>query len=85
MATVKKARLKGKIQALLTQNFPNARLMLDESKPLNKVSGMLIWGGFDGMEQIDRQSKLWRVLRSNLSPDEQLKITAILTMTPAER
>lgn len=37
------------------------------------------------MEQIDRQQKLADVIQANLPRDEQVRITAILTVTPDER
>jgi len=55
-----------------------------EPRPPRKVGGFLIWDGFSGLEQIERQNRLWGVLRERLSRDDQLRITAILTATPAE-
>ena len=85
MAAVKNHSFRNKVSQLLVRSFPDARISIDEAKPSKKLSGIVVWPGFDGLEQVDRQSRLWKVLRSKLSPEEQLKITAILTMTPAER
>jgi hypothetical protein len=76
---------KRKLSKLVGGQFPGAKVSLDQAKPAEKVGGMIVWDGFEGMEQVDRQNRLWKVLRANLSRDEQLMITAILTMSPSER
>jgi acid stress-induced BolA-like protein IbaG/YrbA len=75
--------LRKKISKVLRQKFPDARVSLDQ--PGERVSGMMVWKGFEGLEQLDRQDRVWKVLRAKLSRDEQLRIAAILTMTPLER
>lgn len=55
------------------------------AKLLEKFSGLVVWKGFEGLDQVDRQRQVWKVLRSQLSRDEQVRITAVLTLTPAER
>jgi hypothetical protein len=77
--------LRAKLRRILAQAFPNARVQLDHSKASDKYSGMMLWDGFDGQDQVDRQTRLWEVLRARLSPEEQQRVTAILTLTPAER
>ena len=66
------------------RNHSSASTAVAERSP-GKVSGFVVWKDFEGMDQVDRQGRVWDVLRAELSPDEQLRITAILTMTPAER
>lgn len=75
--------LRRKLFRVLKAEFPKADISLDQ--PGTKVSGLIVWQGFEGLEQVDRQSRLWKTLRSSLSRDEQLKISAILTMAPVER
>lgn len=72
------------VQRILELEFPGSTAILDPASPLEKVGGLLIWNGFDQMEQIDRQRKLMAKLREKLSRDDLLQITAILTLTPAE-
>jgi hypothetical protein len=76
---------KRKLSKLLGRHFPSAKISLDQAKPAEKIGGMIIWDGFEGMDQVDRQNRLWKALRANLSPEEQLMITAILTMSATER
>lgn len=78
-------KLNTTLARVLSESFPEAKVKIDRSKPSEKFGGLVVWKGFEGTDQVDRQGRLWKVLRQNLSRDEQLKITAILTMTPAER
>ena len=77
--------LMNRLRNLLDAEFPEAKVELEQASPAEKVGGFLIWSGFDGMEQIERQQRLADVIRSKLSRDDQIRITAILTVTPDER
>jgi hypothetical protein len=48
------------------------------------VSGFVLWEGFDELDQVDRQQKLWGAIRSGLSEEEQDSVSAIFTLTPME-
>ena len=74
-----------KLKNLLRSEFPGSREDLEWYPPRNrKVGGALIWDGFQGLEPLDRQRRVWTVLREHLSRDDQLRITAVFTFTPAE-
>jgi hypothetical protein len=73
-----------RLRRLLEQHFPNAEIELERATPAQRVGGMLTWAGFEEMDQTERQAALWRVLREGLSEEDQGRITAILTVTPAE-
>jgi hypothetical protein len=73
-----------RLYELLHAQFANSELTLEQVPGLQRVGGLLAWEGFEGLEQMDRQRHLWQVLRASLPPEDQLRITAILTMTPAE-
>lgn len=78
------ATLKDKVDALVTTYLPGATTELEEIPLLEKLSGQVVWEGFSGKLQRDRQRELWSVLRNNLSPQEELALSAILTLTPEE-
>ena len=48
-----------------------------------KISGLIAWEGFEGMEAIDRQSGLYALLRKRLGAEAQ-RLSLIFTYTPAE-
>jgi hypothetical protein len=73
-----------RLERLLQDRFEGAKVDFEPPEPEGRVHGFLIWGGFEGHEQLRRQRHLWRVLRKELSPDEQASIGALLTVTPSE-
>lgn len=48
-----------------------------------RLSGHVVWSGFEGQEPVDRQQRLWGLLRERLGPDSQ-KIAILLAYTPHE-
>ena len=72
-----------KLKSLFTQHFSASDLEVEPAGN-NRVGGFLIWEGFSGLEQIERQRKVWKFLRQELRPEEQFMISAILTLTPEE-
>lgn len=77
-------RLKRELEQWLPEQFPGAEVSLELGRPGTKLSGILAWKGFDGLEPIDRQSLLWRALRAHFSREDQLRISILITLTPAE-
>ena len=73
-----------KLTTLLKAEFDAADVQLMPTPYMGKVAGFLVWSGFEGLEQIKRQNRLWKVLRKKLTPEELLKVSAILTFTPEE-
>lgn len=72
-----------RLTELLGQHFAQGEIEFEVAGP-RRVGGLLVWDGFIGREQIERQRALWRVLREYLTPEEQLQVSAILTLTPEE-
>ena len=68
---------------LLEQQYPGAQVDVGFAYGAEKLNGSLVWAGFDGLEQIDRQRLLGAYLRAALGPDAQ-RVSTILTYTPHE-
>ncbi len=68
---------------LLEQQYPDAQVDVDFAYGAEKLSGYIVWSGFDGLEQIDRQRLIANRLRTLLGRDAQ-RISTILTYTPHE-
>ena len=79
------ADLIDRLRDLLSKAFPGAEVELEQARPAEKIGGSLIWSGFEGMEQIDRQQKLAQVIRDALPREDQISITLILTLIREER
>lgn len=71
------------IADLLHNHFPGSEVEMERIGD-ERFSGFLIWDGFAGREQIERQRAVWAMLRQSLSTEEQRKVAAILTLTPEE-
>lgn len=77
-------RLKRELEQWLPEQFPGSEVSLELGRSGAKLSGILVWKGFDGLEPIDRQSLLRHAFRSHLNREDQLRISLIITLTPAE-
>ncbi len=77
-------RLRQQLEQWLPEQFPQAEIRLDPARRGQKIGGILAWDGFAGLEPIDRQGLLWHALRSRFDRDDQLGISSIITLTPAE-
>lgn len=77
-----------KLIKVLISAFPGATILIEnESKfdPASKISAELIWDGFSGMDQIDRQVMLYLVKRDELTLQEFCMTDFIMTLTHAEK
>jgi acid stress-induced BolA-like protein IbaG/YrbA len=73
-----------KLTDLLHAGFPGSDVEIEIAVPGQRVRGLLVWNGFQGLEPIERQDRVWDFLEKQLSRDEQLGITTMLTLTPEE-
>ncbi|MBM3957740.1 MAG: hypothetical protein FJ313_06770 [Gemmatimonadetes bacterium] len=74
-----------KLRKMLVDGFPGAEVR-DLGRPPegSRIGGVLLWKRFEGLDQIDRQQAVWRLLRARLTPEEQQEIGLIMTLTPHE-
>jgi len=80
------AELTQKVKQLVCKHFDGAELPeLESAAPGGRIGGVLIWKGFDGHDQVERQEMLWDLLRQNLERDDLQMISLIMTLTPQER
>ena len=77
-------RLRQQLELWLPGQFPQAEIVLDPARRGQKIGGILAWDGFAGLEPIDRQGLLWRAIRTRFNREDQLGISSIITLTPAE-
>ena len=72
-----------KVKALLQERFPGADMDVEASPYSEKVSGYLVWNGFEDLEQIDRQDLVISWLRQQLGAEAR-HVSVILTYSPNE-
>jgi hypothetical protein len=75
-------KLVKKVDTVLRRKFDGATTELEMIG--DKVHGLLLWEGFDGADQLDRQRRLWKILEGNFGETARTKISAIFTLTPDE-
>lgn len=72
-----------KVKASLQERFPGADMAVESSPYSEKVSGYLVWNGFEDLEQIDRQDLVISWLRQQLGAEAR-RVSVILTYSPNE-
>lgn len=72
-----------RVREILERNFSNADINLDRSSGTERLSGYIIWSGFNKVEQLDRQRLIYNTLRDELQADAA-KISIILAYSPEE-
>ncbi len=72
-----------RLTALLHHHFAGSELEFEIAGP-RRVGGLVVWEGFAGQDHLERQRAMWKMLRAELTPEEQLQVSALLTLTPEE-
>lgn len=83
-----KMRLKRAMEDFCTGQMPVAgkhKVIVGQTS-LGRVYGIVVWSGFDGMTNTQRQDMIWNFLRDKLSdPEDRKNISAIYTRGSGER
>jgi len=74
-----------RVSRVLQERFPGAEPALAPVPLGERAGGFLVWDGFDGVPQRERQRMIWDTLRARLAREDQQRVTAILTLTPVEQ
>ena len=73
-----------RVKLELEQWLLGVQVNIDPMRPGDKISGIIVWKGFAGLEPVDRYRLLWQKLRSYLSREDQSGISILITLAPAE-
>ncbi len=77
-----KSQLARKLEKALTREFPPpATVKLDEH---DGIIGVVTSDEFAGIESLDRQHRIGRIVDGNLSPEERQRVQVIVAVTPDE-
>lgn len=75
-----------RVKTILHDEFPEAdALKFELEKDGRRISGYVVSKDFNGMEDADRQDRVWDILENNLSVEEQSRILSVLAYTPSEK
>lgn len=67
----------------LDRRFSGAKIHVSRFSEGDRLNGYIIWSGFDEVEQLDRQRRVYAALREELQADAA-KISIILAYSPDE-
>lgn len=76
--------LSEKVATVLNEAFAGCELGIDAAGPDARIAGWMVWTGFDGRSQLERQRQLRETLRQSLEARELHQVGMILTLTPDE-
>ena len=71
------------VERALQQIYPQSQISVDQAYGAEKVSGYVVWNGFEGQSIEDRQTAIYRNLRDALGEQARF-ISLIFTYTPHE-
>jgi stress-induced morphogen len=75
-----------RVKTVLNDEFPEAdALKFEMSEDGDKIRGYIVSREFKGIEDADRQDRVWDILEKNLPPAEQSHILSVLAYAPEER
>jgi len=78
-----------KLERSLVDGFRQAGIHIQDST-VEPIRGtrlhrvLLISRGFKNLKPSERQSVAWRIIDANFKPEDQMRISMILALTPAE-
>jgi acid stress-induced BolA-like protein IbaG/YrbA len=75
-------RFAQQVREIIEAEFSGARTHLEETTA-GRLAGRMVWSGFDGLDQVERQEQLRGVLRNRLG-ETAAQVSVILTYTPGE-
>lgn len=82
MASVKNSPLLTKLQKALAKRFPSPDTVKLEDH--DGIIGIITSHSFYGMDSIDRQTLIGKLVAANLTKEERQKIQIIVGVTPEE-
>ena len=77
-------RLRKKVMKVLRNRFGRVRDALEQVESTGRVTGAIISPAFNGIDFDERQDRLLRALKDELTPEEEANVGPIAALTPAE-
>lgn len=75
-------KLISKLNQILESRLPGCQFSPETSR--TRVGGTILWDGFSGKDQVERQEIVRNLIREQFNRDQQLRISLIVTLTPQE-
>lgn len=81
--TMVKTPIVAQVWQALDNMFPSAQIVVDQQDEADKVSGYVVWEGFEGQDIVERQTALYPRLKDALG-EQARSVSLIFTYTPHE-
>jgi len=78
------AGLINKLRKTLSERFRGAEVEIDSYPEADRVGATVVWKGFVGKDQIDRQRLVRKAVEKAFSDAQMRKVGLIITFTPDE-
>jgi stress-induced morphogen len=75
--------LKERLEQVLKSAFAEPQVEAD-LRPHGKVDALVVSSSFAAVRDVDRQTMIWQVLRRELTPEELLRVSFVLAVSPDE-
>lgn len=72
------------IKSAIAAELPGAEIHFDPYPGYGKLHASIVWDKFEDKPIIDRQRRVWDILRSSLTEEQRYKTGFLLTVTPVE-
>ncbi len=72
------------IESVLAAELPGAEVRFDPYPGYGKLHTTIVWDKFEDELIIDRQRRVWDILRFSLTEEQRYKTGFLLTVTPTE-
>jgi acid stress-induced BolA-like protein IbaG/YrbA len=69
---------------MLLTRFKGAEVEIDNYPESDRTGATVIWKGFEGKDEIERQRLVRKAIEKGLGPQQARKISLVLTFTPDE-
>ncbi len=73
-----------RIESLLRRELPEATINITQDEDAGIIGGRVIWRGFEGSTKLQRQNRIFGLLRRDMTTAEARSIGYIFTYTPSE-
>ncbi len=78
------AALANKLKKILADRFKGAEVEIDIYPESDRIGATVVWKGFVGKDQIDRQRLARKAIEKALNESDARKIGLVITFTPDE-
>jgi len=74
-----------KLKRVLKAEFPSAKLEIRRDWYPSKIGGLIIWRGFNGKDDVERQERVWNAIHRAMTAAEQEHLASFFALNLVEQ